>query len=236
MKILVSTLAAALVVCAGAWAIDAAVDGGGSSAAAALAAPTASDQATMELKWDNGLRRWSIAWYTGGGWWVGNDFNVSTLKTKYTKILKYKYYTRGAWPNGRWDGMRFAFYNFVGGVPGSMLWPTSGTGYFFKPSAGIQGHIWVEFDVNWNCPSPAFVAAQEQFYNHPNCDPFALDNSTIFLGHSWKYTLGKWEKYISTRPEVAPYRNIMIRVWVEPGIEFPGVAPSSIGRVKALYY
>jgi hypothetical protein len=28
----------------------------------------------------------------------------------------------------------------------------------------------------------------------------------------------------------------MIRVWIEPGQTFPGVSPSSIGRVKALYY
>ncbi|NIT36337.1 MAG: hypothetical protein GTN49_07530 [candidate division Zixibacteria bacterium] len=217
------------------WAADVAVDGGPSSAAPAFASPTACDQATMELMWDNGQRRWSLAWYTAAGIWVGNDFNLSTLKTKYTKILKYKYYTRGAWPNKGWDGMRFAFYNFVGGVPASMLWPTSGGGYFFKPSAGIEGHIWVEFDVNWNCPSPAFVAAQEQFYNHPNCDPWSVDNNLTFSGHSWLYSQGTWSKY-QVSGVSAPYRNVMVRVWVEPGIEFPGVAPSSIGRVKALYY
>ena len=235
MRVYVVTLAAALVVCAGAWAADVAVDGG-SYAAPAYAAPTPYDQATMELKWDNGLRRWSVAWYTGAGSWVANEFNVSTLKTKYAKILKYKYYTRGAWPNEGWDGMRFAFYNFVGGVPASMLWPTSGSPYFFKPSAGIQGHIWVEFDVNWTCPSRTFVAGQEQFYNNPNCDPFSVDNNTTFMGHSWKYYEGAWALYESTSPGFGPYRNLMIRVWVEPGIEFPGVAPSSIGRVKALYY
>jgi hypothetical protein len=236
MRVYVSALAAALAVCAGAWAADVAVDGGANSAAPAYAASTPYDQATMELKWDNGLRRWSVAWYTGAGSWVANDFNVSTLKTKYAKILKYKYYTRGAWPNEGWDGMRFAFYNFVGGVPASMLWPTGGSPYFFKPSAGIQGHIWVEFDINWTCPSPKFVAAQEQFYNNPNCDPFSVDNNTIFMGHSWKYYEATWALYESTSPGFGPYRNLMIRVWVEPGIEFPGVAPSSIGRVKALYY
>ncbi len=234
MRVSVLTLAAAFVVSAGAWAADVAVDGGASPAAPAYAALTPYDQATMELKWDNGLRRWSVAWYTGAGSWVGNDFDVSTLKTKYAKILKYKYYTRGAWPNEGWEGMRFAFYNFVGGVPASMLWPTGGIGYFFKPSAGIQGHIWVEFDINWTCPSRTFLAAQEQFYNHPNCDPFSLDNNTVFRDHSWQYLEGSWGKFY--QGNVAPYQNLMIRVWVEPGIEFPGVAPSSIGRVKALYY
>ncbi|NIT37183.1 MAG: hypothetical protein GTN49_11930, partial [candidate division Zixibacteria bacterium] len=80
-----------------------------------------------------------------------------------------------------------------------------------------------------------FVAAQEQFYNNPNCDPFSVDNNTVFRDHSWQYYLAKWEK-LQLEQEAGPYRNLMVRVWVEPGIEFPGVAPSSIGRVKALYY
>jgi hypothetical protein len=78
------------------------------------------------------------------------------------------------------------------------------------------------------------LAAQEQFYNYPNCDPFALDNNTTFRGHSWQYYEGSWAPYERSTDPV--YRNLMIRVWVEPGQEFHGVAPSSIGRVKALYY
>jgi hypothetical protein len=229
-----SLSACALLSCGAAWGADVALDGGTPTGAAGLYAPLAFDQSTLELKWDNGTRRWSIAWYTGAGSWVGNDFRVSTLKTSYVKILKYKYYTRGAWPNQVWEGMRFAVYNFHGGVPGSMLWPTSGSGYFFKPNAGIEGHIWVEFDVNWTCPSQAFVAAQEQFYNYPNCDPFSLDNNTSFVGHSWSYYGGSWAPY--ERSSDPYYRNLMIRVWVETGQEFPGVSPSSVGRVNALYY
>jgi hypothetical protein len=218
---------------AAAWGADVAVDGGFYAGAPSLAAASSYDQSTLELSWDNGSRRWSIAWYTGAGSWVGNDFRVSTLKTSYVKILKYKYYTRGSWPNQGWDGMRFAFYNFGGGVPGSMLWPTSGGGYFFKPSGGIESHIWVEFDIGWVCPSQAFVAAQEQFYNWPNCDPFSVDNNVTFLRHSWEYFAGAWSP-LSTSGD--PYQNLMIRLWVETGQEFPGVAPSSVGRVKALYY
>jgi hypothetical protein len=116
-----------------------------------------------------------------------------------------------------------------------MLWPTGGSPYFFKPSGGIQAHIWVEFSVDWICPSVKFVAAQEQFYNYPTCDPFSVDNNTTFIGHSWLYQGGSWAPYQASGV-TAPYRNLMIRVWVETGQEFPGVAPSSIGRVKALYY
>jgi hypothetical protein len=232
---LATALALGLAAAAPLWAADVAFDGGGYTTSPGIAEPASYDQSTLELSWDNGSRRWSVAWYTGAGYWVGNDFRVSTLKTSYVKILKYKYYTRGAWPNQQWEGMRFAFYNFGGGVPGSMLWPTSGGGYFFKPSGGIESHIWVEFNVNWVCPSQAFVAAQEQFYNYPNCDPFSLDNNPSFVGHSWEYIGGAWAPF-TEYSNLTPYRNIMIRVWVETGQQFPGVAPSSVGRVKALYY
>jgi hypothetical protein len=229
------TFTAALVVCAGAWAADVAVDGGASSAAPAYAASTPYDQATMELKWDNGLRRWSVIWYTGAGSWVGNEFNTSTLKTKHAKILKFKMYTRDDWPNTQWDGFRIGFYEFRGGVPGSMLWPTGGIPYFFKPS-GLHGHVWVECDINWTCPTVSFLAAEEQFYNNPNADPWSVDNNPTFLGHSWNYYEASWGPLSGVTIDISPYFNLMVRVWVEPGIEFPGVAPSSIGRVKALYY
>jgi hypothetical protein len=224
-------LGLAMLASAGAWGADVAVDGRAGEAVS-LAAYGTDDQ--LELSWDNGTRRWSIAWYTGAGSWVGNDFDVSTLKWTRAAISKFKFYTRGAWPNGRWDGIRIGFYDFTGSVPGSMLWPTSGGGYFFKPSAGIQGHIWVECDINWTCPSVKFLAAEEQFYNYPNCDVFALDNSTVFKGHSWKYYQGSWDPYKSSNPVVAPYRNVMIRVFVDD--ETVNVAPTSLGRVKALYY
>lgn len=214
----------------GAWSADViVVDGGPTAFAVSEAAGT---DGTHELKWDIGTRRWSLAWFTGLDTWVGNDFDISTISS-YKAISKFRIYTRGAWPNGRWDGVRLAIYNFST-VPGSMLWPTAGGGYFFKPSAPIQGHIWVECDINWTCPSVKFLAAQEQFYNYPNCDVFELDNSTVFKGHSWQYYQGSWDPYKSSNPPVAPYRNIMIRIVVNN--ETVNVAPTSLGRVKALYY
>jgi hypothetical protein len=233
MRNILLVAASALVACGAAWAADVAADGG-YSASPNFSAPTPHDQATLELKWDNGTRRWSVAWYTGGDSWVGNDFGTSTLKTTHVKILKFKRYSYSDWPNTGWDGFRIGFFNFRGGVPGDMLWPTGGTGYYFRPS-GLSGHVWVECDINWTCPTVAFVAAEEQFYNWPTCDPFALDNNTTFLKHSWQYYGGSWSP-VEFPEEWGPYRNLMIRVWVETGQEFPGVAPSSIGRVKALYY
>jgi hypothetical protein len=214
----------------GAWSTDRIADGAPSYFAAAAPAPAATD-GNLELKWDNGTRRWSWIWYTGADAWVGNDFDLSTI-SGYKAISKFKFYTRGAWPNGRWDGVRLAVYSFST-VPGSMLWPTSGGGYFFKPSAGIQAHIWVECDINWTCPSVKFLAAEEQFYNHPNCDPYAVDNNTVFMRHSWHYYQGPWEP-ASYREPYEAYRNVMLRVFVDD--ETVNVSPTSVGRVKALYY
>jgi hypothetical protein len=220
---------------AAAWGADVAVDGGLDAGAPSLAAPSY-DQSTLELQWDNGSRRWSVAWYTGAGSWVGNDFDASTLKTTHVKVLKFKFYTRNDWPNQVWDGFRVGFYNFGGGVPGSMLWPTGGGGYFFKPS-GAGGHVWVECDINWTCPTNKFVACEEQFYNWPNCDPWGVDNNPTFLRHSWVYYGGTWSPLTAANVQgIEPYYNLMVRLWVETGQTFPGVAPSSVGRVKALYY
>ena len=220
-------------VAAGAFAADYAVEGTPGPASPYTFTPVTKDGATLELAWDNGTRRWSISYYTGADLWCGNDFSSATLKTEHVKILKFKMYTRDNWPNGVWDGFRIGFYSFAGGVPGSMLWPTGGSGYFFKPS-GLSGHVWVECPINWTCPTIAFVAAAEEFYNYPNNDPFSLDINPTFLGHSWLYAQGSWSPYSSEN--VLPYQNIMIRVQVETGYTFPSVAPSSIGRVKALYY
>jgi hypothetical protein len=220
------TYSAAVALAAAAWGADCVVEGGG-DAAREVAVFGTDDQ--LELAWDNGTRRWSIAWYTGAGAWVGNDFNLSTIST-YRAIEKVRFYSRSNWPNTGWDGFRVGIYNFSS-VPGSLLWPTAGGGYFFKPS-GLQGHIWVDIPIGWTCPSTAFVAAVEQYYNYPNCDPFALDSNPTFRGHSWQYYQGSWSPYESS--SVAPYRNVMLRAVVDNTTL--GVAPQSLGRVKALYY
>jgi hypothetical protein len=240
MRDVLLAVAAVLLICGAARGADVAADGGYAKSPA-LAAPERYDLSTIELTWDNGRRRWSVAWLSGRGAWVANDFDTSKLiSAESIWIRKYKYYTRGAWPNRRWDGIRLAFYSFAGDVPGSMLWPTGGTPRFFKPNnPDIQSHLWVEFDINWVCGEKQFMAAQEQYYKYPACDAFALDDSVTFSGHSWDRTQGPWQPF-SEYENLGPYRNAMIRVYVEP---YPwhhdsirAVAPSSIGRVKALYY
>ncbi len=212
----------------GAWSADCIVDG----APLHFTAPApAGRDATIELKWDNGTVRWNICWYSGSDTWVGNDFDLSTISS-YKAILKYKFYTRVDWPNGRWDGVRIGFFAFSGGVPGARLWPTSGSGYFFKPNSTAPRHVWVACDINWTCPTSKFLAGQEQFYNYPNADVFALDDNPVFMRHSWQYLRGAWSLF--DQPNLAPYRNAMLRIFVDD--ETVNVSPTSLGRVRALYY
>ena len=230
MRALTAAALATFLCVGGARGADVVAEGGPT---AFVVSEAAGRDATMELKWDNGQRRWSLVWRAGyEDSWVGNDFDVSTLKWARAVILKFKFYTRGAWPNERWDGVRLGFYTFAGGVPGSMLWPTGGGGYFFKPSAGIQAHVWVECDINWTCPAAKFVAAEQQYYRYPNCDPFSLDSNPNFVRHSWMRSRGTWSPFETE--SVLPYRNVMIRVFVDE--DTAAVAPMSLGRVKALYY
>jgi hypothetical protein len=231
MRTVALVAALAVTAVAGAWSADYAADGAPSYFNGAPASPAASADGTLELKWDNGTRRWSWSWYTGIDHWVGNDFDLSTL-SGYTAVEKFKLYTRDDWPNVGWDGFHVAVFDFGGGVPGARLWPTSGYGYFFKPS-GLHGHVWVEVNIGWTCPVTAFVAAMEQWYNNPDCDPYTVDDNTVFLGHSWHRTWSVWEP-VSFSPPYDPYRNVMLRVIVSD--EAVNVSPTSVGRVKALFY
>ncbi len=78
MRKFVLAITAALLVGGSVWAADVAVDGGGSYAGPGLTEPASLNPATMELMWDNGLRRWSIAWYTGADTWYSGPGSSCT--------------------------------------------------------------------------------------------------------------------------------------------------------------
>ncbi len=198
--------------------------------ASGIAPPYSDLDAATELKWDNGSWKYFVWWYTGADSWVGNDFDVSTLRTA-ARIVSVKLFTSAVWPNDRWDGFRVGIYSFDQ-TPGSMMWPTGGTGYFYQPT-GLSGHVWVEVPVDWVTPAAKFLAGMEQDYDPPSCDPFAVDTNDSFRNRSWQSYGGQAWKKLETTAD--PYRNLMLRVLVDD-ISQPAVAPQSLGRVKALYY
>jgi hypothetical protein len=191
--------------------------------------------APLELGWDNGTRSYLVCWYTGRNSWAGNDFAARFARdTTYVKIVSVRVYTSNKWPNEKWDGFRVAIYKFEGEpdpLPGERLWPKSGAGYFFLPE-GPRGEYWVTVPVGWTTADVDFVAAMEQVYDQPRCDPFAVDSNPTFLRHSWSFYNNQWQR-LETMSD--PYFNLMLRVVVEDEGSFPAVAPTSFGRVKALY-
>jgi hypothetical protein len=208
-------------IAAGAWAADMVVE---KAPPATTIGESPNYDATVELKWDSGATSWLIVWYTGAGAWVANDFDISTVKT-YPHIQNIKMYCYMAWPNGRWDGFRLGVYSFPGGVPGSLIWGPE----FVMPTA--TG--WNNFSVDWTLPSglKKFLPAMEQFYNYPNCDPHVVDNVPGNSGHSWLYYGGNWGPLTNG----TGYYNLMLRVIMD-NEHNPGVTPTSVGRVKALYF
>jgi hypothetical protein len=214
----------AALVAAAAWATDVVV---APTAPAVAGAPYDYNDGPLELKYDSGTQRYFMAWYSGANTWVGNDFDISAISS-YRAIMRVRFYSRPDWPNSKWDGFRVGIYAYAGGQPGSVLWGPE----YFKPRKAGAG--WVNCAVGWSLPvaNDAFVAAVEQYYNYPNLDPFALDNNPTFRNHSWQYYGGSWSLFSSSYTD--PYRNIMVRVVVN---NVPvGVTPTSVGRVKALYY
>ena len=134
-------------------------------------------------------------------------------------------YSGPAWPNGRWDGFRLGIYSFTS-VPGSLLWgPKSVIGT-------TTSYGWNDFSVGWTLPASntAFVGAVEQYYNYPNMDPHIVDNNLTFLRHSWLYYGGSWGPNTNS----TGYYNLMLRVIVNN--DTAAVSPTSVGRVKALFY
>ena len=213
-------LAAACALGAAAWAADMVVE------RAPYAEPTAASptyDGTLELKWDNGTQGWSIAFYTGAGTWVGNDFDISTI-SDYRTVESMRVFSGPSWPNGRWDGFRLGIYSFTS-VPGSLLW---GPKYVIGTTSS---NGWNNFSVTWTLPAShtAFVAAIEQYYAYPNMDPHVVDNNRTFLRHSWLYYGGSWGPLSNS----TVYFNLMLRVIVNN--DTAAVTPTSVGRVKALY-
>jgi len=211
--------AAVVVLSAAAWGAEVIV--------APAASGTSRDgyDAALELKYDSGKLQYYTTWISGANAWAGNDFDISSISA-YRAVVRVRLYSTAVWPNARWDGFRVGIYSYAGGTAGSLLWGPK----YFKPSQTISG--WCNCSVGWTLPSgnDEFVAAAEQYYNYPDVDPFGVDDNAVFHGHSWQYLGGRWQAYAGN----GGYRNLMLRVVVN---NVPvNITPTSVGRVKALYY
>lgn len=167
------------------------------------------------LVWDNGTASGTNVTLSG---WVGHGFDVSTLEN-YTYVRTFRMYMR-AWPNRRWDGGRIGVCGLQGGIPGSLLWGPE----FVMPTQ--EG--WNDFEAGCFLGSRTkFLAFWDQVYNYPNGDTLCFDTGPA-RGQQWVYYQGSWAPYSGVNA------NFMLRVQVDDEHN-PAVAPSSIGRVKALY-
>lgn len=201
-------------------------------AAGALTAASGWAGDVVELGYDNGSHYLHLAWYTGAGSWVANDFDLSTLKTKHDVVREIKFFTSRYWPDNQFDGFRIALFAMSGGVPASMVWPAGGVGNYVKPAGG-EG--FKTFWVGHFLTSPRFAAAVEQYYDYPHCDPYFTDTNETFLGRSWQKEEGTpWKKLVGLTNY--PNRNLMLRVTIQTDYAEVGVSPASLGRVKAVYY
>jgi hypothetical protein len=140
----------------------------------------------------------------------------------YVKYLRI--YCHREEPNEQWDGFRIALFAFQNGVPGEMMWPQSGEPKWVRPEIGYQAG-WYDFPVDWYLPVNSFVAAWEQFYDPPDCDAISFDDGGWCCERTWRRGEGVWSKMDCSA-------NLMVRVYAEL---MGGVAPASLGRVKALY-
>ena len=185
--------------------------------------------AEYELQWANGVLRYAVHFRNGKDTWAGIDFDTSTLKTTKWRLKRVRA-NLGWTTNERWDGMRLAIFDMAGGKPGKIIWPKSGTPKFVMPY-GTPRYIcsWCEFPVGCELPLHKFVVALEQFYNHPNCDSFGVGHGR---GFAERHT---WFKYWNTDWEITPIGVWMFRA-VVAGPTNISVAPTSLGRVRALYH
>ncbi len=192
--------------------------------AGATVTPPPSGDATNELYWDNGSCYTDFAWYTGANTWGGNDYDIATL-TSYYHIYSSRIYYYPNWPNGTWEGTGIAVFAFAGGTPGSIMMPSR----YVRGSGAVGG--WQSYTIGWWLSSTStFVIAYSQLYNYPNCDPvYPLDTNAAGGAHSWYYYGGVW-----SRISAVGYGNraLMHRCTMS---QQNAVAPSSFGRVKAMF-
>lgn len=188
-------------------------------AIAILACAAGALAADNELKWDNG------SFLSGGGATViyyGHDFDLTNYNPRHIKFIRI--YSSGVAFNGQWDGFDVKLFDFTNGYPGELLWgPTFVIG---SGTEGSGGFHWFDYAANFTLPAgkTKVVAVLTNHNPGPNVDPICQDNKTI-AHHQWWLTGTQWAMY--NQPG-----DLMIRLVVSDDV---GVAPASLGRVKAAF-
>jgi hypothetical protein len=188
------------------------------------------DQDTVVLSYDNGEMAYSICWYEGYDHWVGNDFSVIGYSDVNSIIIR----TRDDWPNDGLDGFYIALWDDTFSEPGDIIWPLDGNAKFVDKNE-LQARYdegWVDLDVNYSLSETKIYGCMEQYFNHPDADPFCVDTNTEDQGHSWQNNGTEWRRMETGDLGDINNNNLMLRLRVTPS---KGVSTTSLGTVKALY-
>lgn len=184
----------------------------------------------IELYYDTGIPYVIVTFENGADMWVGNDFNTSEYGS-FPYINKIRWYCYDAWPNVGFDGSYLAIFAMVGGIPGSVIWPTDGYPIWIVPSEnGFQ-----DFTVGWQITTHTFLVANNQFNDFPDCDPFLVDNNPTDKNHSWVASGSTWQRFKNNsglQETLNGYNNLMMRLIITPE---NSIETGSIGKIKALY-
>jgi hypothetical protein len=117
---------------------------------------------------------------TGAGAYVAVDY---TLPFGYHYLTRIKYAIHTTWPNATFDGFGVCAWVMNGGVPGSMIWPSSGVPIYNHNTGGTPGdpdenYKWIIQDTSPYPSLPAgFLVGITFLYISPNSDGIAVDNT-----------------------------------------------------------
>jgi len=92
-----------------------------------------------------------------------------------------------------------------------------------------------DFVVDWQTTTHTFVAANNQYTDYPECDPFLTDSNLTDQNHSWVASGSTWQRFNdndSLQDTINGYNNLMMRVIITPSTE---IESNSIGAIKAMY-
>lgn len=189
------------------------------------------NQNTQILQWDNGVLGYSICWFNGYDHWVSNDFDVWIYSDVNSMIIR----TRDDWPNDGFDGFYIAIWDDNGGLPGGKIWPV-GDDRRYVDKNEIQANYdegWVEIDVGYSVDADTIYACMEQYHNHPDADPFCVDNNPVDQGHSWENNGNEWRPLNTGDLGDITNNNLMLRIRTTLS---KGIKVTSLGEIKALYH